>query len=365
VRRAAPAVAAAALLLAAAQAALGAAGPGAVLVLPAGSYVQSWSAQSDNRRPVAGQLRLAGKPVAGAVVRVDGVRSAPTGPDGGFAGAVDSTTPQRHLVSVADVSGATVAGQKLTSEQASALLGAKGAFDVSYRVSGLKVAKTSAGIAISGTVAQADKQPVPTVRIYSYRLTGRITDSNGRPVKGAIVSTRTEDRDYWTVSEPSDAQGRYVSLFTASDESTRDPVPFAVRVAVGDIVYGFLPDETVYFKRTQSAIMNLRLPPPGFATPLPASVTQRGAVYQGVLGGTSRHGRPVRPVSVTGPDAKGRFTIVLPAALAGSTVTLFEALHPVFSHVPAVPGGAYDLSGWPAALDPGWPDGVATVRLPG
>ena len=362
-------MAAAALLLAAAPAAHAATGQGsagrAQIVLPAGSFVQAWSEQSDNRRPFTGQLRLAGKPVVGAIVQVDGVRSDPTGTAGGFAGAVDSTLPQRHLVSVADVSDATVGGQKLTSEQRSALLAARGALNVAYVVSGLKVAKTPAGIAISGTVTQADRKPVPTVRIFSYRLTGRVTDAKGRPVAGAIVSARTQDRNYWTVSEPSDADGRYVSLFTASDESTRDPVPFAIRVAVGDRLYGYLPDEEVYFKRIQSAVMDVRLPPSGFATALPAPVTQRGAVYQGVIVGTSRDGRPVRPLKVSWPDARGRFTIVLPAALAGSTVTIFEALRPVFSHSPAVPGGTFDLSSWPAALDPAWPDGMLRIRLPG
>lgn len=336
----------------------------AEIVLPTQSFVEAWSAQSENRRPFTGLLRLAGRPVVGAIVQVDGVRSGPTSPAGEFVGAVDSTLPQRHLVSVADVSAATVDGQPLTSGQRSALVAARGALNVAYSISGLKVARTPAGIRISGTVAQADQRPVPAVRIFSYRLTGRVTDANGRPVAGAIVSARTEDRGYWTVSEPTDADGRYVSLFTASDESSRDPVPFAIRIAVGDRLFGYLPDEEVYFKRLQSAVLDVRLPPPGFATALPAPVTQRGAVYQGIVVAASRDGRPVRPLQVSWPDARGRFAILLPAALAGSTVTLFEALRPVFSHFPAVPGGAFDLASWPAALDPTWPDAVARIALP-
>lgn len=367
-RRSSSVVAAAALLLFA-SVAFGAAGGRSAagqarLILPAGSFVQAWSAESDNRRPFTGQLQLAGRPVAGAVIEVDGVRSDPTGPTGEFSAAVDSTLPQRHLVSVSDVANATIGGQKLTAEQRTALLKVHGVLDVAYPIGHLKVTKTSAGLAISGTVVQADRQPAPTVRIFSYRLTGRVTDAHGRPVAGAVVSTRTEDRDYWTVSEPSDADGRYVSLFTASDESTRDPVPFAVRVAVGDRLYGYLPDEEVYFKRLQSAVMDLRLPPPGFASALPAPVTQHGAVYQGTIVGTSRDGRTLRPVKVSWPDARGRFTIVVPAALAGTTVTLFEAQRPFFSHFPATPGNAFDLASWPAALDPTWPDGVVRVSLP-
>ena len=223
--------------------------------------------------------------------------------------------------------------------------------------------RTAAGIAISGRVVRSDGVPAPTVRIFSYRLSGRITDASGEPVVGAIVSTRTQDRDYWTVSEPTDADGRYVSLFTASDEADSDPVPFSVRVAVGNNLYEFLPDENVYFRRLQSAVMNLRLPPPGFAMALPVPESHPGAVFQGVVA-PAEAGRPVRPVRATWPDAQGRFQLVLPASLSGSTVSLFEAQRPVFSSFRATAGGPIDLGSWPAALDATWPDGVVSLRLP-
>ncbi len=46
--------------------------------------------------------------------------------------------------------------------------------------------------------------------LFTYRLSGRITGADGRPVAGATVVTRTVDReDFWTFSEPSDANGNY------------------------------------------------------------------------------------------------------------------------------------------------------------
>ena len=59
----------------------------------------------------------------------------------------------------------------------------------------------------------------------------------GRPVQGATVVTRTDDRDFWTFSLPSNSTGRYVSFFSASDEQGSDPVQLNVQVAVGQRSY--------------------------------------------------------------------------------------------------------------------------------
>ena len=61
----------------------------------------------------------------------------------------------------------------------------------------------------------------------------------------------------------------YSSLFTASSEYYENPVPFTVRVSKGDLVYEFLSQEFVYFKRLASARLDIRLPPRGFAMALP------------------------------------------------------------------------------------------------
>ena len=73
--------------------------------------------------------------------------------------------------------------------------------------------------------------------LLSYRLSGRVTDASGNPIRGATVVTRTNDRDFWTFSEPSDANGRYNGFFPASDKSGNDPVEFAVQIAYGRTSY--------------------------------------------------------------------------------------------------------------------------------
>ena len=70
---------------------------------------------------------------------------------------------------------------------------------------------------------------MPPVVRYTYQLSGTITDANGKPVAGATLVTRTQDRDFWTFSLPSDANGHYTSFFAASDEMGADPVPLPSR----------------------------------------------------------------------------------------------------------------------------------------
>ena len=113
--------------------------------------------------------------------------------------------------------------------------------------------------------------------LFTYRLSGRITGADGRPVAGATVVTRTVDRDFWTFSEPSDADGNYTSFFAASDKSQDDPVPLSVQVALGSVSYssGLVP--TVKFKRLRSARMDVQLPARvGAVLPLPTSTSYAG-----------------------------------------------------------------------------------------
>jgi hypothetical protein len=180
---------------------------------------------------------------------------------------------------------------------------------------------------------------------------------------GARVSTRTVDRDYWTVSAATKADGSFESLFTASGAQGGNPVPMTVRVAVGDLLYSYLPREFVAFQRLQSASVEIRLPPRGYPMALPVPRSYPGAIYEGVVVGASVGGAVVRPVRVTWPDASGRFTLVLPRRFAGRTVSLWEDKLQLFSRVVPRAGGSVDLRDWPAQLPPDAPRDVARARL--
>ena len=305
--------------------------------------------------------------MTGARISVDRyVLPQPTGPDGRFAASVDVTVARRHIVKVADLSRARVGGRALSASERAAARAATGGFTVAYRIDDLKASAGNGGnVVVTGRIATRGGFTPAGVSLFTYRLSGRITGADGRPVAGATVVTRTVDRDFWTFSEPSDANGNYTSFFAASDKSIDDPVPLSVQVALGPVSYssGLIP--TVKFKRLRSARMDIEMPARvGGVLPLPTSSPYDGAVYQGLLVGASAGGRVVKPLAAQWPDAKGRFRLVLPASARGKTLQLWQSSFQAFSTFPAKPGGAVDLRTWPVGLSPRVSTGTASVRAP-
>src|SRR5918912_846621 len=89
-------------------------------------------------------------------------------------------------------------------------------------------------------------------------VTGTVTNAAGKPVQGAVVVARTNDRDFWTFSAPSDSAGHYTSLFHASDELDENPVPLNIGDALGQVSYGGNLGTVANFKRNQSATMDIQ-----------------------------------------------------------------------------------------------------------
>ena len=131
------------------------------------------------------------------------------------------------------------------------------------------------------------------------KFTGTITDKSGKPVQGAVVITRTQDRDFWTHSSASDANGHYSSFFAASDETSADPVVLAVGVASGGVSYGGNLGTNASFKRLRSSVLNIQLGA-GVAYTLQTPTPQVGAVYSGLVVGVTSGGNVVKPLDLVG-----------------------------------------------------------------
>jgi len=336
------------------------------IVPPAVLALRAWTPATSNTTPMQGTIELNGKPVAGVRVRVDNyLIPKPTDAEGHFTYLADDTLLQRHVVTVADSSNATVGGKPLTSEQQAALAATPSAITVAYPISNVQVSRNAAGDpVVTGRIMDGAKVPPPRVSLLTYSLSGTVTDSNGKPVVGAVVSTRTVDRDYWTVSSYTDKNGHYTSLFTASDEEGHNPVPFTIRIADGNDTYQFLPAEYVYFKALESSVLNLQLPPQGYPMALPLPKSYPGAIYTGtIVGATTANGQVIRPVKATWTDAEGNFTLTLPHSYAGKSVSLWEDGVDLFSVKAATPGGPVDLQSWPRILAPNVARNLATVKL--
>jgi hypothetical protein len=328
--------------------------------------VRPWSVERANTQIVKGRLVLGGKPVVGAAVQVDSypVQNR-TNARGQFFYRVDMTLPQRHVVRVLRLAKATVGGRALTPAQRAALLRVAGGFSVGYRVNDLHAKASGGNVVVTGRLTYANGSALPPVVLYTYRLAGTITDSAGKPVAGATVVTRTQDRDFWTFSQPSDANGHYVSFFTASDESGTNPVPLTVQVASGAVSYASAFGKNVNFTSLRSATMDVKLPAsPSAPLALPSATSFAGAVFQGTLVGVSGPQGVIKPLKATWPDARGRFTLVLPGSARGKPLRVWEDHATFFQSAAARPGGGIDLSAWPGIPPGDQPQGLAVVKAP-
>jgi PQQ-dependent dehydrogenase (methanol/ethanol family) len=336
---------------------------------PSGLVVKAWDPDSSNTEPVQGHVVLAGKPVAGAIVRIGGwVSPSPTDKSGAFTYPVDITAPSRHVATVVDVSHAKIDGRPLDSSQRDSVLGRSGGISVGYRVSDLAARVQGGNVVVTGRLSDASGDAPPAVLLYSYELRGKITDASGNPVKGAIVTTRTGDRQYWTQSRPSGANGSYASFLVAADQEGSDPVPMQVGVAVGQTSYAEPAADLINFEKLKSATLDVQLPATPGGVLVKSSLNPQamaGAIYQGLLlGVVGGKGRVIKPVSASWPDGAGRFRLVLPASARGLTVKFWEAERQFFSTEQAKLGGPVDPSVYPKSLPVDAPQGIATLKLP-
>jgi alcohol dehydrogenase (cytochrome c) len=331
-----------------------------------GLVVRPWSANSNNDQDAVGRLLLGSQPVAGARVTVGRYLLPATAKDGSFHYRADISVPSRYLAKVSNVANATVNGQPLSPNERAAVQGLSAAFSVAYRIDRLQEHRQPNGtILVTGRVHDSSGAAPPPVVLYTYRLSGTITDTAGKPVQGATVVTRTADRDFWTFSAPSDARGHYTSFFAASDESDADPVPLTIQIATGPLSYGDPQGTNFNFKRLRSATLNLQLPT-STTSALPAAMptAQVGAVYQGLVIGVTHGGKVIKPMSARWPDRQGKFSMVLPPSVRGKTLHFWQNRRQFFSRFAAVPGGPVDLESWPTELGSAVPSGLATLTVP-
>jgi outer membrane protein assembly factor BamB len=345
------------------------AGPGRVTV-PAAVTIQPWNPNTSNTQAVTGHVLLSGKPVAGAIVRVDGwTDSTPTDSSGAFTYPADNTMALRHVVTVVDASNATVGGTKLDAASQKLLVGRRAGISVGYAISNLKTSVQGGNVVITGRLADSAGTPAPPVLLYSYLLTGKVTDSNGNPVAGAVVTTRTNDRKFWVTSRPTGPNGTYASFLVADDESGDDPVPMQVGVAVGAVSYAEPAADMIPFAKLSSSTLSIQLPAQQGGTLVKSALNPQavpGAVYDGLLVGvvSATSGKVITPVSATWPDAKGNFKIVLPSSAKGQTVSFWESYRQFFSPTGAAPGSTVNPAVYPKGVTSDSPQQLAVRKLP-
>jgi hypothetical protein len=283
---------------------------------------------------------------------------------GSFSYDLDDTVAGRHVIHVSSLAHATINGKRLTAGQRKSINGATGGFTSAFGISGLHArVRKNGSVLVTGKATDSAHNGPPDVHLLTYVLSGRITDAQGDPVKGAIVVTRTLDRQYWTRSNPTNAQGYYSSFFPASDQSSADPVPISVGVALGNVSYGGALGTNINFARLQSSVLNIQL---GNGTSYTISPPDpyNSSIQAGLTIGVTVGDKVVKPLSARWPKHNGDFSLVLPSSVRGHTVSFFENQVQVPSRFAASPGGAMDMKFYKGFIGPTVPRNLAPLAIP-
>jgi hypothetical protein len=327
------------------------AAPRAVLSTPPPFAIHTWQGDARDVENARGRLTLGGRPVAGAALSVAGY-ALTTNAQGRFVYPLDRTVIGRYPIRVVDASHARVQGRPLSGSERQGVAQAHGAITVAYRIGGLSVRTQQNGsVLVRGRLSFANGSPPPKVVLYGYRLYGHVRDARGRPVAGAIVSTRSQDAEQSTFSAPTAAGGAYTAFYNPVGTE-----PVSLSVAVGDRTWQ-LPG-LLHLRHFGSTRLDIALPASGSTLARPSPIPTSGAVYDGTLIGAEVDGRPVRPLSARWPGANGAFQLVLPRSARGQHLTFFEAQAFYLAPLGTSPGGRVPPRTFPSRLGSGVPQGL-------
>ena len=335
------------------------------IVAVAPVVVQPWNPNTSNVQTQIARVLWNDKPVVGARVVV-GVYPVPRATDknGSFSYDVDDTVANRNVIRVSSLAHATVNGKRLTAGQRKSIMGATGGFTSAYGISDLHASVRKDGsVVVTGKALDSAHNGPPGVHLLTYVLSGRVTDGSGNPVKGAVVVTRTQDRNYWTRSNPTNANGYYSSFFPASDQTDANPVLISVGVALGNVSYGGNLGTNVNFARLKSSVLNIQLgngTSYNIGTPEPYT----SSIQSGLTIGVTVGNKVVKPMSARWPKRDGHFSLVLPSSVRGHTVSFFQNQVQIPSRFEASPGGAIDMKYYKGFIGPTVPRNLAPLAIP-
>ena len=285
--------------------------------------VTSWKIDNSHVRTVKGRVLVGGKPVEGAVVQITDKRTTITDQKGEFHFLVNRNNIDKKRIHVINVDVATVKGKKLSKETKQALLGKEVYVLVYYPIKIEKVVahKDSKLVDVHARAMFIEKKGFPTFVPDKFKVGGTIKDADGKPIVGARVNLRRDGVEGFTISEPSDKQGKYKMYYLPEDDENH-----YFYVHYKGSTYTLPPKKVFLFPNDVSVNIDITLPKEGHIIidqpPYLVTTTAPGALYKGTLIGVNV-GKNVE-YSVTIPRDDGRFVLTLPRKEWEKSPTFFE-----------------------------------------
>lgn len=286
--------------------------------------VQQWKADGSHLATVRGKLLYGGKPVAGAVLQAGpNQRHFETADDGSFEFLVDKSRIAEKQVTVVSLDHARIGGKPVDGKAAKEISRLTAAYQVYFPI---EVTRVDDALTKPGHVAVHARLIFPAGEVFSffrvdkYRISGKVTDADGHPVKDAVVWLDRDNGEGFAKSTPTDENGEYQLFYVPEDEATN------LTVTIGRERYTLPEGKFLKIPKGTSVSIDIRLPRTGhvLSTLPPDLVTtvMDGAMYTGIMPGLEVPAGVEYTVTI--PDREGRFIITLPKQVWDTKPAFFE-----------------------------------------
>jgi len=289
--------------------------------------MSTWMIDGNHMADVKGTLLSGDKPVEGAVVQLANFREITTDKNGNFDFSIDRSKLDIKEVKVVSAENAKIDGKKVSKDDHNKLVGVSNNVAIRYPVIIDSVSTNANDASLVDVEAHAkmpEGQEFPGFGIDRYEITGTVKDADGNPVEGAVINIRRDGVEGFSISPPTDKDGKYQFFYLPDDEEAH-----YFYVVYNGTRYS-LPENRIYmFPEDTSVNIDVMLPKTGTVIddkpPTLVTHTLLGAHYTGLLFGLEVPDNVNYTVTIP-MEEDGSFTVTLPKTEWEKKPTFYETI---------------------------------------
>lgn len=291
--------------------------------------MMNWKVDNSHTEHVTGKIVSKDTPIKGVKVQISNKRIMETNDKGEFYFSVNRNILADQNVHVVNVDKATIKGKELDKQTKKILLGLNKRVLVHYPIRVNKVTTNSSNkdlVDVHGTAIVTNGEQFPNFTPDKYKVGGTVKNFDGTPAVGATVNLRRDGVEGFSMSEPSDKDGKYAMYYLPEDDEDH-----YFYVHYNGKNYTLPPYKVYNFPEDISVNIDITLPKDGTIIvdkpPTLVTTLAKGALYKGTLIGLNLSDDVNYTISI--PNRDGSFVITLPKKEWDKKPTFYEI---VYSH---------------------------------
>lgn len=302
--------------------------------------VENLKTDEPHHEKVTGRLTVNGKAVEGAELQISEKHKMETNEKGNFVLTIDTSVIKEDIVRVSNVDDATIKGKKIDEKTKEKLLTLEQSFSIHYPITVQKVEENKKDRTLVDVHLKAqtnEKEDFPNFSVEKFKISGTIKDTDGNPVEGATVNIRRDGVEGFSMSDPSNKEGKFEMYYTSKDNENHF---FSVRIPEKNLVYTLPTGKMYQFPNEFGVNIDITLPKEGTIIddkpPTLVTTPVYGALYKGILIGANVTEGTTYDISI--PNLDGTFTLTLPKEEWEKNPTFYQILYRGFHEEELKPG---------------------------